>query len=99
MFRFIALRVAFGGAPIHSLQSCGDWWGRWDLFRIHGGATSQSVIVTSSKILAERINDLAMRFGASALHVYELGSIETISAYDAPRHTDMPRADITLDSF
>jgi len=47
--------------------------------------SSQSVIVTSSKLLAERINDLALRFGAGAAHVYELGSVERISGYDAER--------------
>jgi len=48
-----------------------------------------------SKILAERINDLALRFGAKASHVYQIGDIETISAYDAPRHIDMGHAQIT----
>ena len=48
--------------------------------------TSISVIVT---------ND----FGASAFHVYELGSIETISAYDAPRSENQDRVLITLDRF
>jgi hypothetical protein len=35
--------------------------------------------------IAKRISDLAMRFGASASHVYELGSVERISGYDAER--------------
>jgi hypothetical protein len=60
--------------------------------------SSQSVIVTSSKLLAERINDLAMRFGASASHVYELGSVERISGYDAERPSDTDSPQITLDS-
>ena len=34
----------------------------------------QSVIVTSSKILAETINHLALMFAAREPHVYELGS-------------------------
>jgi hypothetical protein len=59
--------------------------------------SSQSVIVTSSKLLAERINDLAMKYGASASHVYELGSVERIAGYDAERISDTPR--ITLDNF
>jgi hypothetical protein len=41
-------------------------------------------IVTSSKILAEPINHLALMFGARASHAYGLGSVETISAYDVP---------------
>jgi hypothetical protein len=59
--------------------------------------TIRKIIVTSSKILAERINDLAMRFGASASHAYELGSVERISGYDAERPSDSPR--IALDNF
>jgi hypothetical protein len=62
-------------------------------------SSSQSVIVTSSKTLAERINDLAMQFGASASHVYELGSIETIAAYDSPRSVNPDHPEITLDFF
>jgi hypothetical protein len=61
--------------------------------------TSISVTVTSSKLLAERINDLAMQFDTSTPHVYELGSIEAISAYDAPRSENQDRALITLDRF
>jgi hypothetical protein len=57
------------------------------------------VIVASSKLLAERINDLAMRFGASASHVYELGSVERISGYDAERPSEADSPRITLDSF
>jgi hypothetical protein len=57
--------------------------------------SSQYVIVTSSKLLAERINDLVMRFGASTSHVCELGSIETISAYDAPRSENQDWASIS----
>lgn len=34
-------------------------------------SSSQSVIVTSSKLLVERINTLAMRFDASASYVYQ----------------------------
>jgi hypothetical protein len=54
--------------------------------------------MTSSKLLAERINDLAMRFGASASHVYELGSVERIAGYDAERQSDTDSPRITLDN-
>jgi hypothetical protein len=56
-------------------------------------------IVRSSKLLAERINDLVMRFGASASHVYELGSVERISGYGAERPSDTDSPQITLDNF
>jgi hypothetical protein len=61
--------------------------------------SSQYVIVTSSKLLAERINDhLAMRFGASASH-YGLGSVERIAGYDAERPSDTDSPRIALDNF
>lgn len=41
-------------------------------------------IVTSSKILAERFNHLALMFGARASHAYGLEYMETISAYNVP---------------
>ena len=44
-----------------------------------------SVIVTSSKLLAERINDLALRFGVTRSHVYQIGDIEMISAFENSR--------------
>jgi len=53
----------------------------------------------SSKLLAERINDLAMQFGASASHVYELGSVKRISGYDVERPYDTDSLQITLDNF
>jgi hypothetical protein len=55
--------------------------------------------MTSSKLLAERINDLAMRFGASASRAYELGSVERIAGYDAERPPVMALPQITLDNF
>jgi hypothetical protein len=60
--------------------------------------TSISVIVTSSKLLAERINNLAMKYGASASHVYMLGDVERISGYDAERPSDTDTPRITLDN-
>jgi len=44
-----------------------------------------SVTVTSSKLSAERINDLALRFGATRSHVYPLGDIEMVSAFENSR--------------
>ena len=49
--------------------------------------------------IAKRISDLAMRFGTSASHVYELGSVERIAGYDAERPSDTDSPRITLDKF
>jgi hypothetical protein len=49
--------------------------------------------------IARRINDLAMRFGASASHAYELGSVERISGYDGEHISDTDNPRITVDNF
>jgi len=47
--------------------------------------SSQSVVISDDRQLADRISDLAKIFHATASHVYSISEMELVSGFDKPK--------------
>ena len=72
-------RVAFYRARKNAIKEAVEVRGVQVVF------SSQSVVISSDRQLADEISDLAKIFKASASHVYAISEMELVSGFDRPK--------------